>query len=65
MTSNQAFVTILVTIIGVIVLIALHDLDANVGLPLIAGLVGVVVPSPAQAKTTVTPVVTPVTGNDG
>jgi len=55
-SPNQGFIVVLVTIIGVVVLIALHDLDANVGLPLIAGLAGVVVPSPTQHTTEVTPV---------
>lgn len=63
-TTNQTLLVTLTAIIGIVVLIALHDLSAVAGLPLIGALAGVhlganVIPT----STAATPVVTPVAGN--
>lgn len=74
MTSNQTLVVTLVTIVGLVVLIALHDLSADVGVPIIATLAGAhiggafaialpgALPMPGASTTTE---VTQVTGNAG
>lgn len=60
-TSNQTFVVTLVTIVGLIVLIALHDIAVADGLPIIAVLAGVHL----GANTLPVAQVTPVTRNSG
>lgn len=62
MTSNQSLLVILVTIVGLIVLIAINKLDAAVGIPVISGLAGVALPTPLRTPTATTQV-TEVTRN--
>lgn len=66
-TSNQALLVTLVAIIGIVVLVALHDLAAAAGLPVVAGLasfhLGANTTPSAPTTPVVEPVVTPVAGN--
>lgn len=41
MSTNQTFLISLVTLVGLILLVALHDVGATVAVPIIAGLTGV------------------------
>lgn len=57
----QSLLVPLVTIIGLIVLMALHDLDANVAIPIIVGLAGVHIGAQIGGTGTTTTVTTPTT----
>ena len=51
----QTLLVPVVVIVGLVVLIALHDLDASVGVPIIAGLAGVHLGANVVANTPASP----------